>query len=156
MPLVTNKAAVNNLVHIGSLVLLVPLRWCLGVISQKWGSGTVPLYVFHCHKQFVSMSLPSRPCTHTLWRKSSSCKQILPWLHLHFFEYCQVLAFSQVFGFLNCFVWKTHVLCRYRRDILFDYEQYEYHGTSVSMTRWNSPQSSDSGISVLNHQEERV
>lgn len=24
------------------------------------------------------------------------------------------------------------LLCLYRRDILFDYEQYEYHGTSVS------------------------
>uniref|UniRef100_A0A452TMU5 Cell division cycle 45 n=1 Tax=Ursus maritimus TaxID=29073 RepID=A0A452TMU5_URSMA len=31
----------------------------------------------------------------------------------------------------------TCVLCRYRRDILFDYEQYEYHGTSSAMVMFD-------------------
>lgn len=49
----------DNLVHIASLVLLVPLN-CLGIISQKWSSETVPLYISHCHSGlYFYHSLPS-------------------------------------------------------------------------------------------------
>lgn len=41
----TNKATVNSLVHIASLVLLVSSHYCLGIISQKHGSGTAIIYL---------------------------------------------------------------------------------------------------------------
>ncbi|XP_032509759.1 cell division control protein 45 homolog isoform X4 [Phocoena sinus] len=43
-------------------------------------------------------------------------------------------AFCQIRTFSGC---GTRVLCHYRRDILFDYEQYEYHGTSSAMVMFD-------------------
>lgn len=102
------------------------MPWSFAVIVSKYG--------YFC-LQTLTNWIDGNCVKYLVGKKSVKRKLSYPHflftLQIMFLGCHRILASSPMFSSCSASRWRPSVLCPYRKDILFDYEQYEYHGTSV-------------------------